>query len=151
MASGFPEAARRELGNEQLRRNLAKATTTIRAKRATVVGELPDWEALREAGAAIKARAMASLAEQLELLERNVTAAGGHVHWARDAAEAGAIVAGIARRHDARAGIKAKTPAPDKIDLNQQLAREGIEAVGTDPPGPSGPPPGDPPPPLPAP
>ena len=41
----FPKAAREALGNAQLRRNLAKATTTIRAKRANVVGELPDWAA----------------------------------------------------------------------------------------------------------
>src|SRR4051812_37469279 len=93
---GFPEAARRELGNEQLRRNLAKATSTIRAKRAAVAAELPDWEELRDAGAAIKARAMATLPEQLERLEQRVEAAGGVVHWARDADEAVAIVASIA-------------------------------------------------------
>src|SRR5438128_6681582 len=102
MASGFPQAARRELGNEQPRRNLAKATSTIRAKRASVVEELPDWEALRDAGAAIKARAMSTLPEQLERLEENVSAAGGQVHWARDAAEANAIVVGIARGCGAR-------------------------------------------------
>ncbi|MEA2429605.1 MAG: L-lactate dehydrogenase complex protein LldF, partial [Thermoleophilaceae bacterium] len=122
---GFPEAARRELGNEQLRRNLAKATTTIRAKRAAVVGELPDWEELRDAGAAIKARAMATLPEQLERLELGVTAAGGQVHWARDAAEATAIVAGIAKRHGAREVIKVKSLATDEIGLNDGLAREG--------------------------
>jgi L-lactate dehydrogenase complex protein LldF len=130
--SGFPEAARRELGNEQLRRNLAKATTTIRAKRAAVVGELPDWEALREAGAAIKARAMATLPEQLERLERSVTAAGGQVHWASDAAEAIAIVAGIAKQRGAREVIKVKSLATDEIGLNAGLAREGIAAVETD-------------------
>ena len=129
---GFPEAARRELGNEQLRRNLAKATTTIRAKRAAVVGELPDWEALRDAGAAIKTRAMATLPEQLELLEQRVTAAGGQVHWARDAAEATSIVAGIAKRNGAREVIKVKSLATDEIDLNAGLAGEGIAAIETD-------------------
>ena len=58
---GFPAAARETLQNAQLRRNLGKATTTIREKRLRAVGELPDWEALRDAGAAIKARAMATL------------------------------------------------------------------------------------------
>src|SRR4051794_6287278 len=132
MSRGFPEAARAELANTQLRRNLAKATTTIRAKRATVVGELPDWEALRDAGAAIKARAMATLPEQLERLERNVTAAGGQVHWARDAAEATAIVAGVAKRKGAREVIKVKSLATDEIGLNEGLEREGIAAVETD-------------------
>ena len=41
---------------------------------------------------------MATLPEQLERLEASVTARGGRVHWARDAAEANAIVAGIAAR-----------------------------------------------------
>ena len=50
----FPEAARRSLGDSQLRANLARATSTIRDKRARVVAELPDWEELRSAGATIK-------------------------------------------------------------------------------------------------
>src|SRR4051812_28949578 len=129
---GFPQAARRELGNEQLRRNLAKATPAIRAKRAAVAAELPDWEALRDAGAAIKARAMATLPEQLERLEQNVTAAGGQVHWARDGAEATAIVAGIAKRRGARVVIKVKSLATDEIGLNDGLEREGIAAIETD-------------------
>ena len=53
---GFPAAARRTLRDSQLRRNLGKATTTIRAKRLNTIAELDDWEALREAGSAIKAR-----------------------------------------------------------------------------------------------
>ncbi|HKO85324.1 MAG TPA: (4Fe-4S)-binding protein, partial [Actinomycetota bacterium] len=48
----FPAAARAALGDAQLRRNLGKATGTIRAKRASVVAELPDWAELRAAGAA---------------------------------------------------------------------------------------------------
>jgi L-lactate dehydrogenase complex protein LldF len=130
--TGFPQAARAELANSQLRRNLAKATTTIRAKRAAVVSELPDWEALRDAGAAIKARAMATLPQQLELLERNVMAAGGQVHWARDGAEATAIVARIAHGRGAREVIKVKSLATDEIALNDGLAEEGIAAVETD-------------------
>jgi L-lactate dehydrogenase complex protein LldF len=132
MASGFPQAARAELANPQLRANLAKATSTIRAKRAGVAAELPDWEQLRDAGAAIKARAMATLPEQLERLERKVTEAGGQVHWARDAAEATAIVARIAHARGAREVIKVKSLATDEIGLNEGLEKEGIAAVETD-------------------
>ena len=88
----FPSNAAVALEDEQLRRNLRKATTTIRAKRAGAVAELPDWDELRDAGAAIKAAALATLPEQLERLEAAVTARGGTVHWARDAAEANATV-----------------------------------------------------------
>ena len=130
--SGFPEAAARALGDSQLRRNIGKATSTIRAKRAAVVGELDDWETLRDAGAAIKARALATLPEQLERLEAAVAAAGGVVHWARDAAEANAIVAGIARDHAFDEVIKVKSMATDEIGLNAALAAQGVRAVETD-------------------
>src|SRR2546423_15294289 len=100
-AGGFPAAARESLRDSQLRHNLATATQTIREKRARVVGELPDWEALRDAGAAIKEHALATLPEQLERFEAAVTAAGGTVHLAPDAAEAKPIVAGIAKQHGA--------------------------------------------------
>jgi L-lactate dehydrogenase complex protein LldF len=128
----FPEAARAALGDAQLRRNLGKATSTIRAKRARVVAELDDWEALRDAGAAIKERTMATLPEQLERLEAAVTRAGGVVHWARDGAEANAIIAQIARDHDADQVIKVKSLATDEIGLNEALAARGIEAIETD-------------------
>jgi L-lactate dehydrogenase complex protein LldF len=129
---GFPAAAHETLQDAQLRRNLGKATTTIREKRLRAVGELPDWEALRDAGAAIKARAMATLPEQLERLEASVQRAGGTVHWARDGAEANAIVAQVARSHGAREVVKVKSIATDEIGLNDALAAEGIEAIETD-------------------
>jgi L-lactate dehydrogenase complex protein LldF len=129
---GFPAAAHETLQNAQLRRNLGKATSTIRAKRLRAIGELPDWEALRDAGAAIKARAMATLPEQLERLEASVTRAGGVVHWARDGAEANAIVAQVAQSHGAREVIKVKSIATDEIGLNDALAAQGISAIETD-------------------
>src|SRR5919198_2195561 len=82
----FPAAARRAVADSQLRRNLRKATGTIRTKRARVVGELDDWEQLRQAGKAIKDRVLCSLDDYLEQFERAATAAGARVHWARDAA-----------------------------------------------------------------
>jgi L-lactate dehydrogenase complex protein LldF len=95
----FPEAARIELANHQLRTNLRNATDTIRAKRAKVVEELPDWEALRDAGKAIKADVLSNLDRYLLQFEAAVEAAGGHVHWARDANEANAVVAEIVQAH----------------------------------------------------
>ena len=128
----FQAAARETLGDAQLRRNVGKATATIRAKRARAVAELPDWEELRSAGAAVKARALATLPEQLERLEAAVVAAGGTVHWARDGAEANAVVAAVARRHGADEVIKVKSLATDEIGLNEALARVGVRAIETD-------------------
>jgi L-lactate dehydrogenase complex protein LldF len=129
---GFPKAARASLADSQLRRNLGHATSTIRAKRARVVGEVPDWEALREAGAEIKERALRHLDVHLERLEESVTRAGGTVHWARDGAEACAVVADIARAHGSDEVIKVKSLATDEIDLNEALEAAGVHAVETD-------------------
>jgi iron-sulfur cluster protein len=128
----FPAAARQSLADTQLRANLTRATTTIRDKRARVVGELPDWEELRAAGAAAKDRALLRLDDELERLEESVTRAGGQVHWAADGAEACAIVAGIARSHGLRELVKVKSIASDEIKLNEALGAEGIAAIETD-------------------
>ncbi|MGS0684732.1 LutB/LldF family L-lactate oxidation iron-sulfur protein [Nakamurella sp. GG22] len=128
----FPKAARRELANDQLRRNLAHATSTIRAKRALVVNEMPDWEALRDAGSAIKADVMARMPELLEQLEANVTARGGVVHWAADAEEANRIVTELVQATGATEIVKVKSMATQEIGLNEYLEERGIAAVETD-------------------
>jgi L-lactate dehydrogenase complex protein LldF len=128
----FPEAARTALGDAQLRRNLAKATGTIRAKRAQVVGELPDWAELRAAGAAIKDQVLANLDRYLVQLEEQVTARGGVVHWARDAVEANRIVTELVRAAGAAEVVKVKSMATQEIGLNEALAGAGIAAWETD-------------------
>jgi len=68
----------------------------------------------------------------LEQLEEAVTAAGGRVHWARDAAEANAVVADIVAGHDAGEVVKVKSLTTDEIELNAALAQRGIAALETD-------------------
>src|SRR3954454_4647091 len=134
----FPVLARTSLGDSQLRRNLGHATATIRAKRAAVVGELPDWEELRDAGSAIKADVLARLPELLEQFEDQAVARGGIVHWARDADEANAIVVDIVRQMGERDGspveqvVKVKSMATQEIDLNAALEAVGVAAIETD-------------------
>ena len=128
----FPQAAKTALSNSQLRRNLGKATTTIRAKRAAVVGELPDWEVLRSAGSSIKARTMRHLDEYLLQLETAVEHAGGQVHWARDAAEANRIITELVQESGADQVVKVKSLTTDEIHLNKALAAAGIRAIETD-------------------
>ena len=54
------------------------------------------------------------------------------MHWARDAAEAGAIVAAIVRETGAREALKVKSLTTDEIRLNESLAAAGIDVVETD-------------------
>ena len=128
----FPDAARGALADTQLRRNLGGATATIRAKRQAVVDEVDDWEALREAGSAIKTDVMARLPELLVQLEENVTARGGVVHWARDAAEANRIVVDLVRATGVDEVVKVKSMATQEIGLNEALEAAGIAAWETD-------------------
>ena len=128
----FPQAAKVALANSQLRRNLGKATTTIRNKRAAVVAELPDWETLRAAGSTIKAHVMRQLDEYLLQLETSVQRAGGQVHWARDAAEANRIITEIVQATGADRVVKVKSLTTDEIHLNAALSKAGIRAIETD-------------------
>jgi L-lactate dehydrogenase complex protein LldF len=128
----FPVAARAALADTQLRRNLGKATRTIRAKRDAAVAELPDWEELRAAGQAIKRHTLAHLDHYLEQLEGGVQEHGGTVHWARDANEANRIVTGLVRDTGADEVVKVKSIVTDEIGLNEALASAGITAHETD-------------------
>ncbi|HYO38380.1 MAG TPA: lactate utilization protein B [Nocardioidaceae bacterium] len=128
----FPQSARTALADTQLRSNLAHATSTIRGKRLRVVGEVEDWEQLRLAGAAIKDNTLLHLDEHLLRLEESLTRQGATVHWARDAAEACAIVADVARKHGVDEVVKVKSMATGEIDLNEALAAQGIAAWETD-------------------
>ena len=61
-----------------------------------------------------------------------MTAAGGHVHWARDAAEANDIVIGLVRATGASEVVKVKSMVTQEIELNEALASHGIAAWETD-------------------
>ena len=131
-ALAFEESAKIALANTQLRRNMGKVTQAIRGKRQVVVDEMPDWEALREAGRAIKERTLRHLDKYLIQLEASVQKAGGHVHWARNAADANAIVTRIALQHGAKEVVKVKSLTTDEIGLNEALEHAGVSAIETD-------------------
>jgi len=128
----FPEAARTALADAQLRHNLGHATQTIRAKRAAVVAEVPDWQELREAGRAVKERVLRHLDQHLIGLEESVTRAGGIVHWARDGEECNRIVGDIIAGHGVDEVVKAKSLTTEETRLNEALAERGIRAWETD-------------------
>ncbi|WP_219503887.1 lactate utilization protein B [Nonomuraea ceibae] len=132
MPGNFPKNAEKAVQNSQLRFNLRKATHTIRGKRASVVAELPDWKELRAAAKAVKDETLRHLDRYLVQLEEAVTRAGGHVHWARDAAEANRIVTGLVQATGESEVVKVKSMATQEIGLNEALAEHGITAYETD-------------------
>ena len=131
-APTFPMAAHELLGDAQLRKNVRHATNVIQAKRKRVVEEMPDWQELRESGKQIRRHTMRHLDFYLEQFERNCTAAGGVVHWARDAEEARRIVVGLVKAQSATEVIKIKSMTTEEIQLNKALEAAGIHAYETD-------------------
>ena len=131
-APSFPEAAREALEDTQLRHNVRHATDVIRRKRGLVVGEMPDWEALRESGHQLKEHTLRNLDFYLTQFEENCTRAGGTVHWARDADEANRVIVDLIRAHKGTEVIKVKTMTSDEIGLNVALETAGITPYETD-------------------
>ncbi len=128
----FPKYAKEELKNEQLRANLRFVTHAIRNKRARVTAEVPDWQDLRNTGESVKNYVLANLPELLEQFARNFTAAGGHVHWARNATEANQIALDLIREQGVDEIIKIKSMATAETGLNEFLEENGINAIETD-------------------
>jgi L-lactate dehydrogenase complex protein LldF len=128
----FPMAARVLVGDTQMRKNVRHATNVIQAKRAKVVAEMPDWQELRESGRRLREHTMAYLDVYLERFERNFTAAGGVVHWARDAEEARRIIVGLVEAAGSDEVIKIKSMTTEEIQLNKALEAAGIAPIETD-------------------
>lgn len=128
--AGF--APRDGLNDQGLQKSLAGLKGTFVAARARAVRALPEFEALRDDGKAIKDHTLANLGQYLELYEKRVTEQGGHVHWARDAEEACNIVRDICRRANAKLVTKGKSMVSEEIGLNAALEADGLEVIETD-------------------
>ena len=104
----------------------------FRGKRDAAARQVPEWEALRDLAARIKAHTLGRLGEYLVEFERNATANGAVVHWARDAAEHNRIVLDILRRRGARRLVKSKSMLTEECGLNPYLEARGIDVTDTD-------------------
>jgi L-lactate dehydrogenase complex protein LldF len=122
-------AALQDLG---LRQALARATDRFMAQRRQAFADLPDAGELRQRARAIKESVLSRLDVYLAELAEAVRARGGVVHWARDGAEARAIVVGLARERGVTRVVKSKSMTSEEIGLNGALAAAGIRAVETD-------------------
>ena len=128
----FPANILGGLGDPVLQRALGLARTGFPLRRQLAIERLPEFEELREEGRAIKDHTLAHLDFYLDLYEKNVTASGGQVHWARDAAEARAAVIEICRSVGAKIVTKGKSMVAEEIALNEHLEQNGITPVETD-------------------
>ncbi len=127
----FVQTSEEALDDPRLQDALRAAMIRFRDLQRAAQAEVADWQALREYAQAVKRHTLSELAGYLRQLETQVRAAGGQVHWARDGAEAAAIVARIARDAGFRV-IKSKSMVTEEILLNETLERAGMHVTETD-------------------
>lgn len=132
----FQARAAEKVRNPVLQKALQKARPLFSGKRAKSMAALPEdglaFEALRDACAAIRDRALADLDVWLEIFEENARARGAEVLWARDGDDICQLVIDVAQRHGVRKVTKSKSMLSEEAQLNEALAAAGIEPVETD-------------------
>ena len=128
----FKKRAVFAIHDQSLQQALGKARDGFVGKRAIQAAEMPEFEALREEAKNLKNHILDNLDHYLERYEAAVTAAGGHVHWARDAQEARRIILDICKRVNAKTVTKGKSMVSEEIGLNEALIDNGMEVIETD-------------------
>ena len=128
----FKANAHAALGDAQLQKALGNVRSGFIDKRAKAAARLPEFEALRDSARDIKDHALAHLDLYLEAYEAKVVAGGGHVHFARTAEEANALVLDICRAAGAKTVTKGKSMISEEIGVNAAIEGAGMVAVETD-------------------
>lgn len=128
----FKARASQKMADVVLQQNLKKTKSKFVDKRAHAIGELDDFEGLREAAKALRDRTLGDLDLWLEKFEEQATLSGATVLWARDGAEVCRLTVEIARRHGVSKAIKSKSMLTEEAALNRALEAAGIQPVETD-------------------
>ncbi|HSE19619.1 MAG TPA: LutB/LldF family L-lactate oxidation iron-sulfur protein [Pyrinomonadaceae bacterium] len=128
----FKENAKAALADVQLRGALKNATSLFGERRKQAAASLPNWEDLRTQARAIKDEVLLHLDRYLDEFVRNAETRGAVVHRARDAAEANAIICGLATERNARVIVKSKSMTTEETHLNDALEAAGMQVVETD-------------------
>lgn len=104
----------------------------VRAKRDKMSRELPEWEELREKACQLKLYSNSHLDELLVEFEKNATANGAIVHWAKDAEEYRRIIYDLLSSHGVKRFVKSKSMLSEECELDPFLISKGIDTVETD-------------------
>lgn len=128
----FKENSRDALDNANLQTALGKMKVGFVEKRAKARAGLPEFDDLRDQGRDIKNHTLENIDFYLETYEAAVQKSGGHVHWAKDSAEACQVVLDICERVGAKSVTKGKSMVSEEIALNASLEKAGYEVVETD-------------------
>src|SRR3954470_10194126 len=105
----FKQTAHIKLADVKLQIALEKLQGNFVKGRADRVAELDNFEAIRDAAAGIRQRALDHLDLYLAEFERNATAQGTVVHWAETTDDVNRIVCELAKQYGVRKATKSKS------------------------------------------
>ncbi len=128
----FDENAKAALADSHLRGALKNATSLFGERRKAAAASLPNWEDLRSEARAIKDEVLSHLDRYLEEFAGNAESRGAMIHWARDAAEANAVICALAIARKAQTVVKSKSMTTEETHLNDALEAAGMQVVETD-------------------
>ena len=115
-----------------LQKNLGVFRDFVPGAREKAIGRMENYAALRQQLKQIKNYVLANLGDYLEKFESQVIAAGGHVHWARNAEDLNNIVINLCRAQNARTIVKGKSMVSEECGLLHALTDSGFDTVETD-------------------
>lgn len=132
--SQLPLKARlqKELANPVMRAAIASAQDLLNAKRKAAFEELGNYEQWRETAGVIRSHVLENLDYYLDQFAGRAAAAGAHVYFAKDAAQACRYGLQILQNKKAAKAVKSKSMVTEEIGLNQLLEEARVEVIETD-------------------
>ena len=130
----FSTASAVSILDPQMRMALQRAGSGFDGARRECIDEVTPqvWEEWREQARQVKLHTLDHLDYYLDLLDQRVSANGGQVHFAADAAEANAIVADLVRTREVKVATKSKSMVSEELNLNHELESIGVDVYETD-------------------
>lgn len=120
------------LRDQILHTALNRATGSFQTLRRNALASLADADAVRDRARLIRAHTLSRLDSYLEQFAANVERAGGHVHYAADAAALNRLVVEIAAAHGVKSVVKGKSMVSEEAELNHALEGQGVRVIETD-------------------
>ncbi len=119
------------LADDFLRRTLDTFAVAYKANREQVFKEVDERGLIKQI-ADSKDDACKHMDELYEQFKAKAEERGAHVHLAKDAEEANAIILKIAKENNVKRVIKSKSMTAEEIQLNPYLEKEGLQVDETD-------------------
>lgn len=128
----FYDRVERSLADDLLHTTTGRSTRNFFNKRLAAAAAFPPMEARRDRARQIRAHTLAHLDRYLAQFAEAVEKLGGHIYWAKDAAEANDYILNLAQAKQVKRVVKSKSMVSEETHLNQILQDQAIEVIESD-------------------